>query len=674
MVKDPFRYFRVEARELLDRMSKCALDIEGGAPLADGVAQLLRQTHTLKGAARVVRQREISELAHAVEDLLAPYRDGASTVPREAIDRLLRVLDAIEARLAELPAPPESAAAEGRVAVEPPRSLRTEVAEVDAVLDGLSAVHGELGTIRRAAGAVAPLRQLAARLVAELAAPRPAAARERLRDNAEDLHKALATLERELSGGTERAGRELRQAHEATERLRLVPAQAVFNALERTVRDVARGAGRRVEFVASGGDVRLDSDVLDVVQGALVQLVRNAVAHGIESEAERAAAHKPITGRVSLEVARRGQRVAFRCADDGRGVDLDAVRRVAARQGTVPAGALSAEQLLRVLLRGGVSTAGAVNEFAGRGIGLDVVREAVERLGGEIDVRTQRGQGSCFELLVPVSLVSIEALIVEAGGEVAAVPLESVRGTLRVAPADVVRDAQGPAITHDGHLIALLSLDALIGAAPPRRAPRAMSAFLIEGDPSAAVAVDRFVGIETLLLRPLPALAPARAIVAGVFIDDEGHARPVLDADALARHAYEPAAADVPAAATARPILVVDDSLTTRMLERSILESAGYEVQIATSGEEALEMARRTDYALMLVDVEMPGMDGFALVEHTRSDPALRGVPCVLVTSRDAPQDRQRGEAAGACAYIVKSEFDQAHFLDHVATLVAAGH
>jgi len=670
MAKDPFRYFRVEARELLDRMSKCALDIEGGAPLAEGVAQLLRQTHTLKGAARVVRQREISDLAHAVEDLLAPYRGGASLLPRDAIDRLLKALDAMEARLAELPAPPESTDAEGHVALEPQRSLRTEVAEVDAVLDGLGAVHGELGTIRRAAGAVQPLRQQAARLVAELAAPRPVAL-ERLRDGVEDLHKALAALERELGGGAERAGRELRQAREATERLRLVPAQAVFNTLERTVRDVARGGGKRVEFEAVGGEVRLDGDVLDVVQGALVQLVRNAVAHGIESEAERAAARKPVTGRVSLVVARRGQRIAFRCADDGRGVDLDAVRRVAARQGAMPAGgAHSAEQLLRVLLRGGVSTAGSVNEFAGRGIGLDVVREAVERLGGEIDVQTQRGQGSCFELLVPVSLVSIEALIVEAGGQRAALPLDGVRATLRVAPSDVVRGMQGPAIAHDGRLVPLLSLDALIGTAPARRAPRTMSAFVVGGDAPAAVAVDRFVGIESLLLRALPELAPAGAVVAGVYIDDEGHARPVLDTDALARQAAQPAADEAHEAAAPRPILVVDDSLTTRMLERSILESAGYDVQLATSGEEALDMARRNDYALMLVDVEMPGMDGFAFMERARADPALRDVPCVLVTSRDAPQDRQRGEAAGARAYIVKSEFDQARFLDHVASLV----
>jgi two-component system chemotaxis sensor kinase CheA len=314
-----------------------------------------------------------------------------------------------------------------------------------------------------------------------------------------------------------------------------------------------------------------------------------------------------------------------------------------------------------------------VDQFAGRGVGLDVVREAVERLGAEIDVRTQRGLGSCFELLVPVSLVSVEALIVEAGGQLAAVPIEGVRGTLRVAPADVVRGAQGPAIAHEGRLIALLSLDALIGAASPRRALRALSAFVVEGDASAAVAVDRFVGIESLWLRPLPELAPASAVVAGVYVDDEGHPRPVLDAQALARQASRPAVDEALAPAAPRPILVVDDSLTTRMLERSILESAGYEVQLATSGEEALDMARRNDYALMLVDVEMPGMDGFDFIERTRTDPALRDVPCVLVTSREAPHDRQRGEAAGASAYIVKSEFDQARFLDRVAALVGAG-
>jgi two-component system chemotaxis sensor kinase CheA len=407
-----------------------------------------------------------------------------------------------------------------------------------------------------------------------------------------------------------------------------------------------------------------------------VQLVRNAVAHGMESASERLAAGKPMTGRVRLEVTRRGQRVAFTCSDDGRGVDLEAVRRAAQRRGVAPKATHSADELLRLLLRGGMSTAASVDAYAGRGVGLDVVREAVERLGGEIDLRTEAGRGSHFELLVPVSLVSLEALLIEAGGQLAAVALDGVRGTLRVAPADVMRTAEGPAVPHDGGLARLLWLDALLGAAPARRGTRTVPAFIVAdgngADASAvAVAVDRFAGIETVLLRALPELAPADALIAGVYLDDQGNARPLLDAAVLAQRRSS-SDADAAAAPQRQPtVLVVDDSLTTRMLERSILESAGYTVHLATSGEEGLEMAQGNDYALVLVDVEMPGMDGFTFVERAREHPSLRGVPCVLVTSRNAPADRRRGELAGARAYIVKGEFDQVRFLDHVASLVA---
>jgi two-component system chemotaxis sensor kinase CheA len=188
-------------------------------------------------------------------------------------------------------------------------------------------------------------------------------------------------------------------------------------------------------------------------------------------------------------------------------------------------------------------------------------------------------------------------------------------------------------------------------------------------DVATALPVDRLLGTETIVLRPLPALAPADPIVAGAWLDADGNPRIVLAPEALAAAPHR-AQTDLRPAATARPILIVDDSLTTRMLETSILESAGFAVESAVSAEEGLDMARRKDYALFLVDIEMPGMDGFGFVEYTRADAALRHVPCILVSSRDSPEDRRRGEAAGAAAYIVKGDFDQTDFLRRVGRLV----
>jgi two-component system chemotaxis sensor kinase CheA len=565
-----------------------------------------------------------------------------------------------------------------------PRTLRAEVAELDALIDGIAQTHAQVAALRRACDAATDAAALAQRLQAQLAPRRGrepghaggASAARQAQALSDELQAAAGRIERNLTASTEQIDRELRQLRDAAEQLRLVPVATLFTGLERSARDVAQTLGKQVVFEGHGGDVRLDAHVLDTVQGALLQLVRNAVAHGIETPDGRLAARKPADGRVTFEVLRRGRQVAFRCSDDGAGIDLEAVRRSAQRKGQLGAAAPAAGDaaLLQLLLRGGLSTTGAVTEVAGRGIGLDVAREIAERLGGALSARTAAGQGTTLELLVPLSLASLEALLVEAGGSVLAIPLDAVRCTLRLATQDIAHSAQGDTLVHAGQAVPYAALARLLGgAAPAGPLPQHVSVLIVEHEGAqAAVGVDRLRAVGTVVLRPLPALAPASALVAGASLDVEGRPQLVLDTQALVlavQHAGAPAR---PAKAALPPVLVIDDSLTTRMLEQSILESAGYAVHAATSGEEGLEQARRQPYALFLVDVEMPGMDGFTFIEHTRADPALRHVPAMLVTSRASPEDFQRGREVGAQAYIVKSEFAQAEFLERVRQLVQA--
>jgi len=306
----------------------------------------------------------------------------------------------------------------------------------------------------------------------------------------------------------------------------------------------------------------------------------------------------------------------------------------------------------------------------------------VQQLGGEVSAHTSAGAGTAIELRVPVSLASLDVLTIEVDGQLAALPLEAVRRTLRVAPQDVTQGPDGQSILHEGTLIPLrpLSLNgALNGASNGARngqaatPPRARPAVVLHAAGTiAAVTVDRLLGTETVVLRPLPALAPAEAMVAGMHLDADGNPRMVLAPEVLVSATRHASTAPVGPPAATRPILIVDDSLTTRMLESSILESAGFDVAMAASGEEALDMARNQRYGLFLVDVEMPGMDGFGFIERTRADPQLREVPCILVTSRESADDKRRGQAVGACAHIVKNEFDQAEFLAHVGRLINA--
>jgi two-component system chemotaxis sensor kinase CheA len=692
MAQDPYKYFRLEARDLLDQFAAGALDLEkgGGGPAL--IQRLLRLAHTLKGAARVVKQPEIAERAHLIEDALSPYRDAADKVPDEQIGVVRRSLDDIGTQLAALTLPEkqelhvqggpgdDSAAQDRGVAEDALRTVRADIAEIDTLLDGVSETHALLNGLRNAAQTIEQAQHLNDLLVAQL---RPRGGSEigqqplvnplKALSMAQELRRHFGGLERDLGSSMDQMDRELRQLRDSAEQLRLVSAGTLFTSLERTALDTARALSKTVTFEGHGNDIRLDAHVLGVIQGGLVQLVRNSVAHGIERDAERRAAGKPAAGRVTVDVSRQGRRIVFECRDDGRGLDLEAVRRVAALRGVSDTNTrrASAEDLIRLLLRGGISTSDAVTEISGRGIGLDVVREAVERLGGEVNVHTEAGKGTTFRLVVPPSLASMEALIVEASEMVVSIPLDAVQSSVRLAADEISQTVSGASIVFDGRAIPFIPLAlALDGTRASAR--RGWTVIVVAGAGGIiAAGVDRLLGTGRIVIHPLPQFTPGAMIVAGVSLDAEGNPQLVLDPDGLVARAQLGDTTEFELTAPGFPVLIIDDSLTTRMLEQSILESAGYEVDVAICAEDALEYARRKRYSLFLVDVEMPGMDGFTFVERIRADPALSGIPAILVTSLAAPEDRQRGFDVGAQGYVIKSEFDQAELLTLIKPLVS---
>jgi two-component system chemotaxis sensor kinase CheA len=696
MAQDPYRYFRPEARNLLDQFAQGILELENGSS-AGAVQRLLRLAHTLKGAARVVRQSAIAERAHAIEDALAPYRDCADSIARENIDSILAHLDEIGSQIVSL-VPADGAGGDIKSTVEEiprgaaikdvasgapdmPRAIRADVADMDAMLDGVSETHARLNALRRSAEAIEQVGHLADLLRAQIAAQggndrsrAGSGGQNRSAATAEDLGRKIAGVASDFDAAMTHMDRELRQLRDTAEALRLVSVDNVLMALKRTARDCARAVSKQVIFEGTGGDIRLDADVLGIIQGALIQIIRNAVAHGIEAESERAAAGKPVAGRVTVNVTRRGPKIRFECRDDGRGIDLKAVRKVAVERGLLNPAAdqFTADDLVRVLLHGGVSTSAMVTDVSGRGVGLDVVRDAIERLGGEVAVRTEPGRGTSLDLVIPRSVTSISALIVEAkrSDGLLAVPLDGVRRILRLGPGDIACASAGASILYDGNVVPFIPLAAVLdGTSWPMG--RAWTAVVLAGaEGFAAIGVERLIGTARTVVRPLPDRLNANPIVVGASFDGEGNPQLILDPDGLVSAAHGVRAAETNATPLKRPVLVIDDSLTTRMLEKSILESAGYDVEVASSGEEGLDLARRKPFALILCDVEMPGIDGFTFVERIRADAALRDVPAILVTSRAAPEDRQRGRDVGAHGYIVKSEFNQAELLTMIRPMV----
>ena len=701
MAKDPYQYFRVEARELLDGLTQGILQLEKGAsaPPSEGVARLLRLAHTLKGAARVVMQPRIAERAHTVEGILTTYRESELPLSNSQQSELLRLLDEISSYLAAISSLATNLTPTRLPAEEPLETLRVEIQDMDSLLQTITEAGVQLGALRKGIGDAERLHDLTS-LLLDLLTVRPAENRDvaaaapalagmaRARLLAEELRSSLDHFQRSLAVDLERVDGAFVEMRDLTQRLRLIPAQTVFASLARSVRDAAQTLGKRVAFDASGGEVRLDANVLASLRDALMHVVRNAVAHGVESEAERIALAKPPAGQLRLEVLRRGSRVAFVLTDDGRGIDVEAVRKVAVARGIVPAAAakaLSAEHVIALLGSAGVvglTTSSEVTELSGRGIGLDVVRSTLSQLKGEMSIRSEPGRGVRVEVQVPVSIAALQGLVVEAGGARLAIPLDAVQQTLRVGDAEVARSAEGDSILHAGKVIPFLPLELMLrrsGSGGPNLGNRVnsgiCSAVVVQaGGRCVALGVERLLGAATIVMRELPSVVEADTVVAGASLDAEGTPQLVLDPAGLVAAAERSRGETFKAAAEAHaqpaPILVIDDSLTTRMLEQSILEAAGYQVELAVSAEDGLIKAQDHRYSLFIVDVEMPDMDGFGFVTQTRADPVLRDIPAILVTSRDAADDRLRGQQVGASAYIVKGEFDQMQLLQTIQSLI----
>jgi two-component system chemotaxis sensor kinase CheA len=313
---------------------------------------------------------------------------------------------------------------------------------------------------------------------------------------------------------------------------------------------------------------------------------------------------------------------------------------------------------------------------------LDVVRATLTQLKGEMRIRSEAGHGVSVEVQVPVSIAALQGLVVEAGGARVAIPLDAVAQTLRVRDAEVARSAEGDSILHAGKVIPFLPLDLMLrrlGSGGPnfgnRVNPGIWSAVVVRANGrSVALGVERLLGAANIVMRALPGVLEADPVVAGASLDADGTPQLVLDPASLVASAERSRGETFNAAAEAHaqraPVLVIDDSLTTRMLEQSILEAAGYEVELAVSAEAGLIKAHDHRYSLFIVDVEMPGMDGFDFVAQTRADPLLRDIPAILVTSRDAADDRLRGQQVGASAYVIKGEFDQMQLLQTIRSLI----
>jgi two-component system chemotaxis sensor kinase CheA len=500
-----------------------------------------------------------------------------------------------------------------------------------------------------------------------------------------NVEARLTELDREL-GRTDRRTRQVTsELQSEVLRVRMLPVSALFDSLPRMVRDLARDLGKEAGVAIRGADTEVDRAVLEQMRGPLTHLVRNALDHGLESPEERVRGGKPRGGTIGITASQRGGALIVEIQDDGAGIDAVRVRAAAVEKGVLTpdaARAMSDREAISLIFGSGLSTAPTVTDVSGRGVGLDVVRESVERLQGSIEVDSRLGEGTTFTLTLPVSVATTQSLLVRSGGQTFAIPLPSVSRILRIAP-ESVATAQGRSVVAiEGEPVMVTPLAGVLGLdrEESNGGGTRPAVLLRSGNRSVALTVDELLGSQDLVVKNLPApllrvrgLGGATILGSGDVVVVVNVADLVKSAAGTGRNGAKDApdrSAARPASASSRVVLVADDSVVSRMLQKGILETAGYQVRVAADGMEAWELLQAEPCDLLVSDVNMPRLDGLELTAKLRSDARFRDFPVILVTSLDSAQDHARGVEAGADAYIVKSAFSRDGLLQAVQRLI----
>jgi two-component system, chemotaxis family, sensor kinase CheA len=495
----------------------------------------------------------------------------------------------------------------------------------------------------------------------------------------ERVNDGLATLHVELGDGAHALATLTDSLHADIRAVRMLPVDSALAPFGRMVRELGRATGKRVRLEIRGGETEVDRDVLEAIKDPVMHLLRNAVDHGVELPEERSALGKVPEAKLVIEAKSRGGALELELADDGRGVDAAAVAKAALERDLIGAEQLAqmgAEEVLGLVFSDGFSTSREVGEVSGRGVGLSVVRGTVEKLGGRVTLDTKPGRGSTFRLVLPLNLATSRLLVVEAAGQRLAFPATSVERVVRLAASAVSRVDQGYAFELEGKPVPVFRLGENLGLeSPPETRERLLGVVLSTSTRRAAFIVDRILDEQELVVRSLGDHLRSLRNVSGATVLADGRVLPILSAAELLASASSGRGGDFVASPRerkqrAKRILVVDDSVTTRTLEKSILEAAGYEVKVATDGSEALDLLSRMEFDLVLSDVQMPRIDGLALVRAIKQDARLKALPAVLVSSLDSQEQRQAGLEAGADAYLSKGEFEQGLLLATLSRFV----
>ncbi len=464
-------------------------------------------------------------------------------------------------------------------------------------------------------------------------------------------------------------------------KMRMLPLSTATDAFSRLVRDLASSCNKKIHFTVEGAETELDKKIIEKIGDPLLHMIRNSLDHGIESPEERVKAGKPETGELQLIAGYEGGSVLIQLKDDGAGVAVDKVKEKALRKGLFDEETLnrmSKSEIVNLIFRAGFSTAPIITDLSGRGVGMDVVKDnIVMQLKGSVQIETEEGKGTSFFIRLPLTLAVMRVLLVEVSDFVCALPLNSVREIIKIDSSEIIEVVNKRAISLRDQIIPVVHLDRTIDLPDYRQSdPKELVVVLVAmGSEHLGLIVDSIVSEEDMEIKSMPSHMKNNELVSGVTLSGKNNIVLVLHVPQLfslakagqeARHLED---AEEEEEVKRLRILVVDDSISTREIEKSILESYGYEVETARDGADGLEKARKTQYDLVVTDIEMPRMNGFELTQRLRGEESYKLTPIIIVSSLDKDADKHRGMEVGADAYIIKGAFDQTNLLDTIQTL-----
>ncbi|BBD58720.1 CheA signal transduction histidine kinase [Nostoc sp. HK-01] len=731
--------FNMEVKTQVVVLNNCLLALETNPDPKSELAALMRAAHCIKGAARIVQIEPAVTLAHVMEDFFSGAQVGKVNLTADCVDLLLQGVDMLQ-NIADNPNLQQgnhphiqslvSAIANISNAVTIPalipqvkilqptpqrESLQPEITPEALVSPQNRTVRVSTDNLNRLMGLAGEtivankwlesftdsflqvranqieLSQLVTKLQ-ELLSDRQLD--QHIQEHLSTVHQKssecthlISDRHNELESFSQRFGNLAHRSYREVIATRMCAFAEGSQGFPRMVRDLSRQLGKRVKLEIKGKSTLVDRDILERLEAPLTQLLRNAVDHGIESPPERLAQGKPEEGTIVIEVVHRAGMLLITVSDDGQGIDIEFLRQEVVKQQLVNADMaiqLTEAELMEFLLLPGFSTTQTITEISGRGVGLDIVHNTVQEVGGTVRAVSQPGKGMSLYLQLPITLSIVRTLLVEIGDEPYAFGLTRIEQVLMLAKSDIATSENRPFFLLDNQPVELISARQVLELPASVVNPDSLAVVVISDRLNHyGLVVDRFIGEYTLVVRPLdPRLGKVPNISAAALMDD-GSPVLIIDVEDLVRSIAKVVASGQlsqinqakrqTSTKTYKRILVVDDSITVREMERKLLENHSYQVDVAVNGMDGWNAVRGSDYDLVITDINMPRMNGFELTHHIKTHAKLKQIPVIIVSYKDRQEDRIQGLEAGADYYLTKSSFHDDTLLQAVIDLIGQG-